>query len=470
MNPVKEFLEHQRILFTMVKPMQHLFYLLLVIPLLSTAIAQANGGGFSRNQGWVGNFEPLGTQHIQMASEELSITLLDSFAEVRIDYTFHNPKAIAKKAKFGFPHTSYQMTDKSKETFGSMWFTQLEVLNYQIQIANKDVTKSVKTVFEKPNTTVPNHKQPVVKFGYLEATEIKSWKVSEMRVAANTTIPVSIQCKIPYSYEGSSISDNARYGPSTFSYILSSAAIWHDTIKTGKVIIDVQTSFPEEFKILSDPDRFKRNGNRYTWTFSDLEPSPSDDLKLRVFDQYETKDFYSADNSSSGSYIFRQSKYFFEHENYKIKATSTLSPDKNNTYQADQIRNWNGVWSEGVDGPGIGEKLYLTVTKPLPVTKINVLGGYAEFNESKKGLWLANNRVAKAKLILNGEKTIIADFKDHPKPFIKAIHITDYSKPVKDITMEILAVHKGSQFDDTCISNISLTNQLAEKPHVQGSR
>ena len=67
-------------------------------------------------------------------------------------------------------------------------------------------------------------------------------------------------------------SDDGSISAATFSYTLSSAAIWKGPIKNGKVTLIVDTLYLDEFQI-EPRDRFARKGNKFTWSFKSLEPT-----------------------------------------------------------------------------------------------------------------------------------------------------------------------------------------------------
>lgn len=141
------------------------------------------------------------------------------------------------------------------------------------------------------------------------------------------------------------------------------------------------------------------------------------------------------------------------------------------------------AWAEGKKGDGVGEKLYLMPVGKFKTKKINfsITNGYAETEK----LYLANNRVKKAKLtiyearfdicggyysarrsdlLINTSKII--ELKDTMEPQKIIIEVDDKKTQTDDKEMsklvlfmaelEILEVYKGTKYDDTCISEFNI--------------
>jgi len=157
--------------------------------------------------------------------------------------------------------------------------------------------------------------------------------------------------------------------------------------------------------------------------------------------------------------------------------------------------NINTSWVEGRSNDGAREKLYLKVTgflndfRPFKI-EMKIINGYA----TNSKLFKSNNRVKRAKLTvyeakfdicggyyskrygnvkLNKTKTIL--LKDSPdiQKFEIQINETKILKKLKKDTVhspiifmiefEILDVYKGKKFNDTCISELNITNDAHKK-------
>jgi hypothetical protein len=71
---------------------------------------------------------------------------------------------------------------------------------------------------------------------------------------------------------------------------------------------------------------------------------------------------------------------------------------------------------------------------------------------------------------LNDEHTFTESIPDErfEEPYL--IRVRGYTKPVKKVKLVIKAVHRGSDFHDTCISLVQLRAALATKPEVHPAR
>jgi hypothetical protein len=129
-------------------------------------------------------------------------------------------------------------------------------------------------------------------------------------------------------------------------------------------------------------------------------------------------------------------------------------------------RNQDTAWSEGVDGPGIGEVLLAPVedsSKP-----IRIRAGFS----ITRSLYLANNRPRKIRVYaltaFNREAhqigLIYSDWKVLAKKEFELKDINDWQvirlprhqtkEGVSFIAIEILSVYRGSRYNDTLISEI----------------
>ena len=114
-----------------------------------------------------------------------------------------------------------------------------------------------------------------------------------------------------------------------------------------------------------------------------------------------------------------------------------------------QIFNGDSIpWVEGVDGPGIGEQLIISFTKPS--SDIVVLNGFVDRN--RKYLFKANNRVNTA-IIRSADSGESFEF-EHV--FEDVVHFDEiqFPRPAEKIIFEIKDVYLGEKWDDTCISAV----------------
>lgn len=425
----------------------------------------ANGGGFVENQGWTGDFSPKGTAEVEMVSEELTILFGPEDAEVEVVYQLRNPGR-KRRIEVGFPCTTLAPDLKRGEE-NETGISPIDLVGYSILKNGKELKVRVKT--EKAPTPVPGKK-----FEGGDQTWVTKWYVSEIPFEKNETAEVRVKFRQGYAEVGTYVSDDGHVSAATFSYTLSSAAIWKGPIQSGNVTLIVDTLFPGEFKV-EPRDRFAREGNVYTWNFENLEPAAADDLKIQVYAPHSTYYVFSpgklkskGDYPSGGEYVFREGLTLFEHSRYEVEASSTLAPQSDQTYDAANLidDDWDTAWVEGVDGPGIGESLTLKMKQPLPVHHVSFLPGYASSEQN----WESNCRVAKVEITANGEKTWVADLPDGGMHELRGVALTGYDKPVETLEIKIAGVHAGSKYEDTCITAIYIANKLDKRPEVRGSR
>lgn len=130
-------------------------------------------------------------------------------------------------------------------------------------------------------------------------------------------------------------------------------------------------------------------------------------------------------------------------------ASSTIHQDKVqnppiNIMDGDETTNWQ----EGVNGSGIGEYVYFTFDQEYKVDALTLKLG----NWKDARYYAGNNRPKKLKIITNNDSWLI-EFPEERREFA-----VQFSSPagIKDFQVEIEDVYRGTQWDDTVISEIGL--------------
>ncbi|MCF6334908.1 MAG: hypothetical protein L3J12_04140, partial [Spirochaetales bacterium] len=175
---------------------------------------------------------------------------------------------------------------------------------------------------------------------------------------------------------------------------------------------------------------------------------------IRTIGSFSGKDF----TKESGNYLIDTLIKDISSTSHLIEASISYNPNMLTkylgyfTYQSlppMQVFNENvHPWVEGVDGPGIGEKLTISFTEPSG--DIVVLNGFVDRN--RKHLFKANNRV----------KTAIIRSEDSGEPFEFEYHFEDmvrvdeirFPRTAEKVIFEIKDVYSGEKWDDTCISAV----------------
>ena len=140
-----------------------------------------------------------------------------------------------------------------------------------------------------------------------------------------------------------------------------------------------------------------------------------------------------------------------------IYTTSTLSSrdGRFNAVSAYDF-NLNTAWSEGVEGHGIGEAITIVVPGNqdyLSATSIEIINGYIKSDAA----WEENSRVKK--LAVSVDDMYIGDLQLEDSKEVQRFEIGVYplnrSSDLK-VILEILEVYKGSKYEDTLITELTL--------------
>jgi hypothetical protein len=145
----------------------------------------------------------------------------------------------------------------------------------------------------------------------------------------------------------------------------------------------------------------------------------------------------------------------------EMSASSVLPSDRWGTYHAWSVidGSLSTPWSEGVDGPGVGEWIMLEFPGAIEIHSIGIAVGYdRDEGDSFRSpeVFAANNRLQRATLIFsNGEqeKLTFSDTRGVQMiPLARAPnpHVTTFIKLVID------KVYPGARYDDTCIAEIEV--------------
>lgn len=141
-----------------------------------------------------------------------------------------------------------------------------------------------------------------------------------------------------------------------------------------------------------------------------------------------------------------------------MSASSELKPYKTISYGAQNAHDFNldTVWSEGVEGYGLGETLTLTEDteyKSLGITHFEIINGYVK---SEK-LWQDNSRVKQFDVSLNGEffKTLYLEDCMEVQSFeIGLLPFSLYDEIIFEF--KIMSVYPGKKYQDTVITELEL--------------
>ena len=397
---------------------------------------------------------------VSIEEEDLVIDLHQEFAEVRLLYRMRNAGG-AVEQPFFYPVESWEG----------------DVERYAITADGAALEATTVDAEGKP--AVPAKQ---ARFSETEPWEnapapIRRWRKSNIPFLAGQRRELVIRYRSAYARNGASVSDNSQMAARFFAYRFSPAAAWKEPIGRGTVTVNVLLPEPENVEFVRPAGRFQKvSPTRWEWSFRDLRPTQADDLRIATEPAFESFPGSSTETKDgihcSSLYRIVGPRAYFEHADYDPKASSTLVPSKDGqSFAVENLRQRYPAeltWAEGVEGDGVGESVTLTVLRPLPLDALLIRPGY--HHAQKKALWFLNNRVAACEITLNGEHTFRAEIPDERFNEPYPIPVRGYSKPVKTVRLVITAVHRGTQFRDTCISYLGLRAKLAKVPKVQGVR
>lgn len=198
--------------------------------------------------------------------------------------------------------------------------------------------------------------------------------------------------------------------------------------------------------------------------YSAIETKRQDEYNAYVSDDYYNE-FDEMDDISSD--IPDDTTEFMELENVEFhdaEANSILSDiydnGKNNEYGPYNVldSSLSTCWAEGESGSGQGCFIKLYSDDVVAVNEIDIMNGYCK----TEGLFYKNNRVKELKISFSDgtEKNVMlsSEFSEQPN------HIV-LDEPVKTtyIKFEIVSVYEGTAYDDTCISEISVSGYYLDE-------
>lgn len=149
-----------------------------------------------------------------------------------------------------------------------------------------------------------------------------------------------------------------------------------------------------------------------------------------------------------------------------VGASSFLEPIGDFTYEPENLSDGNRdtVWSEGVDGYGIGEYIELMrrynweespSSRQFDYRTICIVNGYAQ-NETK---WRNNSRVQTMAVYVNGILLMRLHLLDTMKPQYFDISPLGLSAPAGErikFRFVIEDVYPGEKYEDTCVTGIEI--------------
>jgi hypothetical protein len=106
------------------------------------------------------------------------------------------------------------------------------------------------------------------------------------------------------------------------------------------------------------------------------------------------------------------------------------------------------AWVEGVDGPGIGERLSLHFTRPVTLTRLGIRVGFDRDDD----IFYKNHRLRRARLLFSDESAQIVEFEDR-----RGIQYVSIG-PARTTSLIIVIdeVYQSLRYDDTPIAEVEV--------------
>ncbi len=443
-----------------------------LVILVWASAAHANGGGYEFGVTFTGSVAPFqahGTKNVQILEEKLDVDLRRTDAVVVVRYMMKNVADAPVSVRFGFPVEAVK-EGGDWEQEGAEPPSGLEALRQAMQQLKGYTVTANGAPVKAELTLEPFATGQVKPFPGSEALKgIAGWMVSELTFPVGEPIALEIHYAVDHRGEDSWVSDDMHASPRTFRYRLSTGAVWKGAIAKGTITLGADGIPVDEVEIAAPRERFKRDGDRWAWSFENLAPTLADDITVRAVPGYFSKGIYgqSVSDEPDRGYLERGGKYGAGHQRFKAKASSTLPPSKVRIYGAEHLaeNGWEGTWAEGVPGDGVGEWVELQPKKPRPLIALDIWPG---FQSSKPELFDANGRPSRVEILLNDEHRFVATLGDRLGS--QLVPILGYPKPVSKLRITILEVFPGKKYADTCITKVWLYDLLTKKPDMHPAR
>jgi hypothetical protein len=466
-----------------------LILLLLTVPGAIAPPASANVGGYSfggvHQTGDLVGFEPSATDRVRILEEELHVKFGPKSAEVEVRYLMRNETDRRVAVRFGFPVE--ETSDKSSEQTMASGKKRPSLPNlayckdysidadgirlattWQDEKRGRAVVAQgagAPRVIARPSGKDEPKKLEVDGFEIDESrfTHLAGWLVSELAFKGHEEKRVRVTFTSTYPYHTTGSSVHSHDIAKRFKYRLSTAGCWAGTIGRGRIVLEPGKIDPADLRVISPVNRFRKEGDRWVWEFSDLEPTLADDLVIEASPESTSH----IDWGNDTTYTDSNGKWTMTHSNYDVVASSTLAPEGDRTFDAENVKgNSIAAWSEGAPGPGIGEWLEFRpkVSKPLDVLFIKP--GY--HSDTRPELFEVNARPKRIRVEINGEHVQHFDIPDSQDVF--ECEIKGYRKPAAKVRIVFEEVWPGSQFEDLCVSGVFFHVRLDRQPDWEPGR
>jgi len=448
--------------------MKKIKLLIISFFLLKVNISLSNGGYFGEGNLGTGQLKIQNSRNISIEEENLDIWLYRGYAKVQVIYKMRN-YGEESSIKLGFPSL---ISDNS-----GYKPPKQEIIDYKIHEKTNELFSETKELSSMYKLSKMNYEPILLHERYASESKEKHPKIgfyySDILFRKNETKIITITYTSNYFFTQDFSSMWVSFSKSTFRYLLSFGSTWKGSIKKGRATI-YSENIQSEINIMPK-NRFIQNKYIYMWKFRNLEPKRQDDLTITINTKIQ-KEWIPRENDRN-AVLFTLNK---QNLLYTVKPKTISASSYLQNYLPSKIldNDLKTAWVEGQDNDGIGETITFSFYKKSKIYKIGIVPGY---NKNKE-LFYKNNRVSQIEILFDGKLvknveipdgyTSYQYFKD-PLTYANLYHsynsyyfidIPINTPKVKEVTLKILGIYEGSEYRDTCISEVLFLEKLIEKP------
>jgi len=191
---------------------------------------------------------------IRMESEKVIIDLYNDSSVVTCLFNMKN-MGQQEKLQIGFPEMSFHYYQQKSKVD--------EANRFQV----KENGKAIVFNFSDSLKYDQEYRKKIESFQIKE-----EWYLWESKFQQGESKTIEVQYSLPF---GMLYKTNERF----FTYLLSTGANWKGTIGKAEIIVNLKDIEMDSI-ISQQPGNCVKRNKQLTWTFSDLEPSTKDDIKI----------------------------------------------------------------------------------------------------------------------------------------------------------------------------------------------
>jgi|GEM_PF-1064005 len=209
---------------------------------------------------------------IQMVSEVVTADLYKDISFVKCVFYMHN-HGKSRELEVGFPVMNFYLWGDNIFEPQKNWLKDGNFNKFKVIVGNSIVNK-VNLYIPKAFTEAmaQNNRGQNYKLIQEYNNANKPWYLWKVSFKENETVKIIVRYRLPAGTEKIT---------KFFNYILSTGAGWKGKIKSAKIILNLKDVPADQIVELSPAKHCIRKGQQLVWIFSNLEPTPDDDILVR---------------------------------------------------------------------------------------------------------------------------------------------------------------------------------------------